>query len=105
MIRSVGACMAIRASTAIRVADAVVARQIHMPAIRVAVQAKERLSRHQQIRLSRAMRRVARYAALTNGGVFPEERTALLRVAGIARVIDAILGQQAGCTAMNVMAA
>ena len=78
---------------------------VRVQEIRVALLAQERNRRHQQRALIRAVRRVAVEAVLANGGMLEQERTALLGMALIARLVDRIgLEQRAGQGAMRIVA-
>ena len=71
----------------------------------MALLAQERNRRHQQRALIRAVRRVAVEAVLANGCMLEQERTALLGMALIARLVDRIrLEQRTGQGAMRIMA-
>src|SRR6185369_17078710 len=59
-----------------------------VPGVRVALLAEERYGRLLQLEMVRAVRGMAVQAALTHRRVLPEERTALLGVAGVALLVD-----------------
>ena len=73
--------------------------------IGMALLAQERNRRDQQCVLIRAVRRVAVEAVLANGCMLEQERTALLGMALIARLVDRIgLEQRASQGAMRIVA-
>src|SRR5450756_1504869 len=59
----------------------------------VTLLAEPRRARLQQRRVGRAVRRVAVGAIVGDGGVLPEEGAALLRVAGVAGLVDRVLDE------------
>ena len=78
---------------------------IWMQEIGMALLAQEGNRRDQQRALIRAVRRVAVEAVLANRRMLEQERSALLRMALVARLVDRIgLEQRAGQGAMRIMA-
>src|SRR5512142_217800 len=71
-----------------------VVERARVPRAQVTPLAEPRQLRDEQTLVIRSVRRVARRAVLANGRVFPQERAALVRVAGVTKLVDRIRFQK-----------
>ena len=96
MIRSVRGHVTVHAAHAVRIANAVIARQVDVPPVGMTLQTQKRIFGHQQVPVGRPMRRVAIHAAFANRRVLPQKWSALLGVARDTGFIDRVLDQKPG---------